>query len=283
MKLNIQMFADEADNASDIDTDNDTDLYNEKDIVDNDETDVDLDNVDTEDTEEDESSIADGKKSKKSKKAETKAFSERLNKERERIRLELEAEQKAKLDAIARARNFESWEELEEYDEQERLARFGVEDTDEFKLFIDDLISKNPIVKEAQAILAQQREKEKETFIKEQITAISQIDNSIKSLDDLVKIDRYDDFKDKVDKGYSLVDAYKIIYFDKIKLNEIEAAKQNVLNNIDSKSHMKNATGASGKEIHIPEDVMAMYKKNIPNMSEAEIRKHYAKYIGGNE
>ena len=232
--------------------------------------------VNIEDTDEDEPSVADGKKN------ETKAFSERLNKEREKIRKEIESKQKAKLDAIAKARNFDSWEELEEYDEQDRLARMGIENTDEFKTFIDNLINKNPIVKEAQAILTKQKENERDIFIKEQVTSISKIDSSIKSLDDLVKLDKYDEFADKIDKGYSLVDAYKIVYFDKIKLNEIEKAKQNVLNNIDSKSHMKNATGASGKEVHIPEDIMAMYKKNIPGMSEADIRKHYAKYIGGN-
>lgn len=267
MKLNIQMFADTAENETEVD-----------------ETETDVEEVDSTNTEtevETVTDVADGEENEK--KARTKAYSERLNNEREKIRKEVETEQKTRLDNIAKARNFDSWEELEEYDEQERLRNMGIEDSSEFKTFLNELITKNPIVKEAQTILTKQKEADKENFLKEQITTISQIDKSIKTLDDLVKLDRYDEFAAKIDKGYDLVDAYKITYFDKIKTNNIEAAKQTVLNNIDSKSHLKSATGVSGKEVHVPEDIMAMYRKNIPGMSDADIRKHYAKTMGGNE
>lgn len=269
MKLDIQMFAETAENETEVDETEVEDVDSTNTV---DETDTEVETV---------TEVADGEEDEK--KARTKAYSERLNKEREKIRQEVETEHKNKLNAIAKARNFDSWEELEEYDEQERLRTMGIEDGPEFKTFLNELITKNPIVKEAQAILIKQKEQDKENFLKEQIKLISQIDKSIVTLDDLVKLDRYDEFAKKIDKGYDLVDAYKITYFDKIKTNNIETAKQTVLNNIDSKSHLKSVSGAAGKEIHVPDDIMAMYKKNVPGMSEADIRKHYAKTIGGNE
>ena len=84
------------------------------------------------------------------------------------------------------------------------------------------------------------------------------------------------------EKGYSLSDAYKVVYYDKLKTKEIESVKQDTLLKIDSKSHMKTASGNSSKEIHVPDDIMAMYKRNT-KLTDEQIRKHYAKEIGGNE
>lgn len=272
MKLDIQMFAEEADNT--IIDENIDDLDVELDT--NEETDLNIE------SETDDSTVNANGNEENDKKASTKAYSERLNREREKIRSEIEQESKNKLDAIAKARNFTSWEELEEYDEQERLEKMGIENTAEFKTFLDTLISKNSIVKEAQMILETQKAQDKQRFITEQITAISKIDSSIKTLDDLTTLDRYDEFASKIDKGYTLVDAYKLVYFDKLKSGDIEKAKQTAINNIDSKSHMKSTQGASGNDIHVPAEIIAMYKKNIPGMSDADIRKHYARTMGGN-
>lgn len=267
LELDIQKFADVADNTSE-----------EDDI---DEFAIEDENIDnnTEDT-----GTANSKElDNEDKKASTKAYSERLNNERKKMKEEIESEFKEKLNSIAKARNFESWEELEEYDEHERLEKMGVEDPDQFKEYLNTLITNNPIVKKAQEVLSKREQEERDEFISGQIKEINKLDDTIKTIDDLAKIDRYDEFTKKIDKGYSLTDAYKLVYFDKIKTTDIEAAKQTVLNNIDSKSHLKSTTGNSGKEIYVPEDIMAMYKKNIPNMSEADIRKHYAKMVGGNE
>ena len=272
LELNIQMFAEEADNDSD-------------EVITAD-TDTNLDDV-TADENNDESDVTVNASGESDKKSPTKLYSERLNKERDKIRNELrsevEKENKAKLDAIAKSRNFESWDELEEYDEAEKITQLGISDSNEFKSLLDTLISKNPIVKEAQDILLKQKKAENEKFLKNEVLAISKVDSSIKTFDDLVNLDKYDELLNKVNAGYSLSDAYKLLYFDKIKSVDINAAKQEVLTGLDSKSHLKTASGNAGKEIHVPEDILAMYKKNIPGMSDADIRAHYAKSIGGIE
>ena len=276
LKFDIQMFAEEmADNDSDvIDLENNTD---DTDIADGEEeiveelenTEGDSDNDEPEDEED-------------TSKSTTKKYSERLNKDREKIQEELEKKQEEKLNSVAKSRGFDSWTELEEFSEQQRLENLGVTDKDEFKSLLDELIAKNPIVQKAQEVLASQEQKNKEVFIKEQITEINKLDNNIKTLDDLVKLDRYEDFSKKVEKGYDLIDAYKTTYFDKIKTNEVESVKQNVLNNLGSKGHLKTATGKGGNDVFVPDEVMAMYKKNMPNMSDNEIRKHYGKYVEEN-
>lgn len=214
------------------------------------------------------------------KKARTKEYSERLNKEREKIRAEIESQQQTKLDAIAKTRGFDTWDELEEYSERERLEHIGVTDHDGFKSLMEEMIQKNPTVRQAQEILAKQEQERRDSFVKEQIKEINSFDTDIKTIDDLTRLDRYDDLVKKVEKGYDLVDAYKLVYFDKVKNKEVESTKQKVLNNLESKEHLKTVSGGAAKEIHVPADIMAMYKKNIPSMSEADIRKHYAKMNG---
>ena len=266
MKLNIQMFAEEADNATEdfVEEAVDTEIADGEEIVE--------ETIEEETIEEE---IVDEKKIR------TKAFSERLNQEKRKMEEAIRQEQENKLNAIAKSRGFDSWEELEAYDEQQKLERLGVVDHDEFKSLLDEIVSKNPTVKKAQEILKQQEEERKNVYIKTQIAEISALDSDIKTIDDLVKLDRYDEFKTRLDKGYELADAYKAVYFDKIKMRDAESVKQRTLNNLENKSHLKTAGGKSSTDVHIPSDILAMYKKNLPKLTEAEIRKHYAKYVKG--
>lgn len=205
----------------------------------------------------------------------TKAFSNRLNKERETLRNQIEAEALKKLDAIAKSRNFESWSELEEYDEKEKISNMGIENPDEFKSYIDDLISKNPIVKEAQEVLNKQKQADLEDYVKSQMKEITKLDPSIKTLNDLVTLDHYSDFSNKLDKGYSLVDAYKVTYFNRIT----EKSKESALNNLEGKSHLKSTSGKGSTSVRVPQDIIDTYRKNIPDMTDDEIRKHYSNFI----
>ncbi len=115
------------------------------------------------------------------------------------------------------------------------------------------------------------------------INEISSIDPDVKSLNDLLSLDNYDEFYDLVEKGYSLPDAYKIISFDKISSKKAASAAQNVINNISNKGHITTTKGTQTKEITVPDDVLRTYRKNNPDMSEDDIRKHYSKFVGGGQ
>ena len=226
--------------------------------------------------------FTDGAPVKEDKKATTKAFSNRLKEERAKIEKEYAEKKQRELDDIAISRGFKDWAELNAYNDKDTLAEIGIKDPDKFKNYVDRLVSKNPSVIEAQRIIEESKEKEQEEIIKTAISEINSFDSDIKSVDDLLNMPNYDTYYDLVRKGYSLTDAYKIVAFDKITSNKAASAAQVVKNNINSKGHMKSMTGGQPNDVIVPDDVLAMYHKNLPHMSEQEIKDHYKKYLGGN-
>lgn len=213
----------------------------------------------------------------------TKAFSKRLKEEREKILKDAELKMQEELDKEAKLRGFNDWEELQTYNTKDRLEAMGISDPEAFNAILAEAIAKNPVVTEAQKIIESQKEKEQEETIRSAIGEISKIDSDIKSINDLIKLENYDEFYSLVSKGYSLPDAYKIVAFDKLATRRETRAAQNVMTNIDSKSHLKTTSGAKSKDIIVPEEVMMGYKKNMPNMTDEEIRKHYARFVGAGE
>jgi len=211
----------------------------------------------------------------------TKAFSERLKKERERIQIESNAKMKKDMDSIAVARGFKDWEELEAQANKETLEGSGINNPEAFDAYMTEKISKNPVVVEAQKIIDAQRAKDKEEIMKSAIAEINAIDPDIKSADDLTHLDNYDELLVKMKQGNTLVDAYKLVAFDKINSNKVNNATEDVIANIDSKSHMKGISGNKSDHVVVPDDIMAMYRKNIPGMTDDEIRKDYAKHMEG--
>lgn len=265
MDLNIQLFADTAANApEDIDT-GDTDNANGEE----------LNFTDGAPTQTEGTPVVDEKK------ITTKAFSKRLKREKQNIIKEFEMKKQQELDDIAVKRGFKNWNDLVEFDKREKLETIGIEDPETFNSLINDAVENNPIVLEAKKIIEVQKEREQKAALDAAINEISAIDPDIKSVNDLIALDNYDEFYSLVEKGYSLPDAYKIFAFDKLTAKKASSAAQTVLNNINSKGHITTVKGGQTKEIVVPDDVLAAYKKNMPNMSEDEIRKHYAKFIGG--
>ena len=215
------------------------------------------------------------------KKISTKAFSNRLNREKEKLERELAEKKKADLDNIAKTKGFENWEDFEKSHRRENLEKIGIADEDAFTSLVNDAVMSNPTVVEAQRVIEAQREREQKAVLDAAINEISSIDPDVNSIDDLLSLDNYDGFYDLVEKGYSLPDAYKIISFDKISSKKAASAAQNVINNISSKGHITTTKGTQTKEITVPDEVLNTYRKNNPDMTEDEIRKHYSKFVGG--
>lgn len=268
LPLFIQMFAEEegtADNAVDVLTDTD---------------DVNAD-VDIEEVEFTDGASAQEPEVKNTNKSKTKEYSERLNADRAKIRAELEAENNAKLDAIAQGRGFENWKELEEYSNKQALEDLGVTDSDAFEKYIDTIISKNPKIIEANRILEEQAVRDRDAKLVEEITKIHELDESINSVDDLLASPNYDTVLEKVKQGASLLDAYRLANFDILMGKASDKASQKTYENVANKSHIKTATGRAVNDIVVPNDVLSIYKKNMPNWTEEQIKKHYANSMKG--
>lgn len=210
----------------------------------------------------------------------TQVFSRRLKEETEKIK----NNSKKQMDSFAISRGFKNWDDMLEYNEKEQISQMGIEDQEAFNKFLDEKIKNNPTVIEAQKILEEQKNAQIEKVINDEIHLISEVDPSIKSLDDLAKIPEYDDVMDKaVNRGYSLSDAFKVVAFNRIQNKAKSDSKQSAIDNINSKNHFKTVSGKGSNEIFVPAEIMATYRKNLPDMSEEEIRKNYASFLKGGE
>lgn len=268
MPLFIQMFADEEGTADNADT-----------MIVPDDVDADVEIEDVEFADGPSAQEQDVKDTKNKDK--TKAYSERLNADRAKIKAELEAENKAKLDAIAQGRGFDTWDELEEYSNKQALEDLGVTDSDAFEKYIDNLISKNPKIIEANRILEEQAQRDRDAQIEREIEKIHELDESIKTVEDLLASPNYDSVLEKVKQGVTLLDAYRLANFDSIVGRASDKASQKTYENVANKSHIKTATGRAVNDIVVPNDVLSIYKKNMPNWTEEQIKKHYANSTKG--
>ena len=259
--FNIQLFADEADNAEEVE---DTEL---------DEEEVELTDSETEDAiSEEKQPEEDNSTSKKDVDA-TKAFSNRLKQKTQ----EIEKKYNDKLENIAKNKGYDSWEDFEKALNRDALVEAGVEDPDKFSEVLNRMIKQSPEVIKAQEIIEKQREDEQNAKMEEELKLIHQIDDSIETLDDISKMDNCDDVIEKLNKGYSLYDAYILCNMNRISQLNKEKKERDQTTNINSKNHMKTARGASGNYVEVPEEVYRIYKKNMPNWTDKQIREHYAK------
>lgn len=267
LEFNIQLFA-EADNTDDNDTDDTDDTS----------ADVDLDDVDTD------SDNADGDDDNGSNEEpidKTKAFSDRLNKKTKEIEDKYTKEFQNKLDNIAKVRGFESWEAFEKSNHRDTLIEAGVEDPDKFQDILEKMISENPQVLKAKKIIEEQEAREKELAVEKEIELINKLNPNIKSLDDISMEDNCQEVIDKLNKGYSLYDAYVLSNLDKINANNLEKGKRKAIDNVNSKKHLGKTRGGSVDFTDVPKDVYETYRRNLPKWSDKQIREHYAKTMNG--
>ena len=247
MKLNIQLFADEADN----DTDEETESVNDSDAAAEEETPIDK----------------------------TKAFSDRLKAKTQDIEKKAEESYNNKLNIIAKEQGYDSWEAFEKASHKQALRDIGVdeENEDKFQKLVDSAINKNPDVVKAREIIRQSEEDRKQKELIMEVEKIHKIDDSINSVDDLAKLDTVQDIIALVNKGYGLYDAYRLANYDSILTNNSDYAKKQAVDDINSKSHIKTSQGSNGKTVYVPTDVYNMYKRNMPKWTDEQIRAHYAK------
>ena len=258
--FDIQLFAEEADNTDEVD---DTEL---------DEDEVELTDSDTEDAISEEQEDNDNKTSKKEVDT-TKAFSDRLKKKTQ----EIEKKYNDKLENIAKNKGYDSGEAFEKAINRDALVEAGVEDPDKFTDVLNRMIKESPEVIKAREIIEKQQEDEQNAKMEQELKLIHEIDDSIETLDDISKMDNCDDIIEKLNRGYSLYDAYVLCNMSKISQLSKNKKEKDQTNNINSKNHMKSTRGGSGAYVEVPTEVYNTYKKNLPNWTDKQIREHYAK------
>jgi len=144
----------------------------------------------------------------------------------------------------------------------------------EFNSFVSNL----PEVREYKQAAEAARQQQQRMVLDEQIQEIAKLDPSISTVQDLMQRPEYQQVYNLVRKGNSIVDAYKLVYFDKLTANASTAAKQAALNSANSKEHLTATTARGAGSLTVPADVKAMYKSMMPDVTDAEIQEHYNKF-----
>ena len=145
---------------------------------------------------------------------------------------------------------------------------------DEYQRFVDSL----PEVKAGKEAQEKVQDLEIRARIDAQMKEISRISPEIKTMDDLSKLDNFQQMYDMVARGYQLADAYKVLNYDNLRTKTLEQAKQKALNEIGGKSHLQQSVARGTGSIPVPSDVAAEYRLLVPDATDEEIQAHYNKY-----
>lgn len=200
--------------------------------------------------------------------------------ENKRLKAELEAERQSKSERINEVvqtafkgyinpyneKPIETEQDYEDYQKMYRedmLQQLGLS-TD----YIEKMISENPVVKQAQAVLETQNLQRSKMQFDIKLSEISKLDPNIRTIDDLQKMPNIDEFNDYVlNKHYDMVDAFKLV-------NPETHRKPS---QSETKDHLIKLGGQEGTatEKEIPASELAIWKDNFPNDKPSELRARY--------
>lgn len=153
---------------------------------------------------------------------------------------------------------------------------------------LEAAIAGSPMMLQAQqamnalkAAQEQQAIQEGERLFDEQLKRINKLDSTITSLDDLQKLEGFEDFDRRVRSGYALDDAFVLTWRDRLESRKAEAAKQAAINATRSKEHLTTTGAAAGSamEKEIPSGELATWKNSFPDETPAQLRARYNKAL----
>lgn len=114
----------------------------------------------------------------------------------------------------------------------------------------------------------------------EQVREITRMDSAIASVDDLMAMPEYDRFYALVQKGVSLVEAYKLTRYDQLMERTAQAAARQAMQSVASRQHLTAMAGqpGSGEFLAVPAEVADGFRRAMPGITDGEIRRRYSKY-----
>lgn len=143
---------------------------------------------------------------------------------------------------------------------------------------LDRMIANNPTVKQAQRVIDRVQMEEGERAMNEAIAEISRLDPSVTDAASLANHPNAQAFNALVNKGYALVDAFRLANFDTLTGKKAAAAKQQAMNNVNGKNHLATTPiGGGGDDVHVPDETMGWYRKAFPDWTKQQIIADYKK------
>lgn len=187
----------------------------------------------------------------------TKAYSERLNKDRERIRSE-------ERDGIAKSFGYENWAEYLDAQTNNSLLEKGL-DPEQIKPLIKDAIKNDPDYMEAMRIKQEKEKLEATIWANDELKRLNEkFGLSFKKVEDLGK-----ETIDLWNSGMSLDKAYAANHYEDIRNSAIRRAKE--IN--DGKSHLTDTNAGNQVAVKtISSEQMRVFKALNPRASEEQIK-----------
>ena len=135
----------------------------------------------------------------------------------------------------------------------------------------------NPALEAERESLVSQRAR---MVAEEQLRQITDMDAGIRSVEDLMAMPEYPDFYGRVQKGMSLVDAYKLTRWDALMDRTAKAAAREAMQSVASRQHLTAVAGQPGVGDFsaVPPDVAEGFRQARPGITDGEIRRRYRKY-----
>ena len=169
---------------------------------------------------------------------------------------------------------YEAMAAQERINAREQMQQNGIDPN-----VIDNLIANSPAVRQAQAATAELNSYRAQQVLEADFKEILALDPSLNSKDDILNDPSLPAMLDRVSQGMRLVDAYKIVNFDRVFASKESAVKQQTINQVKGKNHLN--TGASinvndGEE-DIPANMVGQYKEWFPEKSMKELKALYNK------
>lgn len=167
----------------------------------------------------------------------------------------------------------ESLDELEEYAraESDRRLNEGRGTADDVRRIIREEETRRGMEQRAREQQAANNAAFEAT-VKEEIKAISEYDPSIKTMDDLLQKEG-STFRNYVNRGMTFLEAYELTHKNEIRARDRAAAAETA--KVAGKDHLRGTTSRSDGSVDVPEDIKAQYRIFDPDISDADIRKHY--------
>ncbi|MBE6959831.1 MAG: hypothetical protein E7448_03800 [Ruminococcaceae bacterium] len=151
---------------------------------------------------------------------------------------------------------------------------------------LEDMIGKHPAMQKVQQLIDQENAAAKQrqidadkAAIDAEIAAIHELDPSINSVADLLKMPNAKEFYDLVNRGYSFKDAHYLVNRAKLEKARDEAIRQQAMNNVRGKDHLSPTGVSRGKgAASVPAEDMAMFRLLNPGATDQQIQDYYNKH-----
>lgn len=183
----------------------------------------------------------------------------------------------------------ETPEEFAEYvkvisEDKNKQIEQKLDSSDITKEELNSYINSHPDVVKARetnerlAVLEQKMQQEADSkYFASELEEIQKFDPTIKGYEDIVNDPNHEEFKEMVDRGYRISDAYILLHKNDILARQAEMSRQETLNTMRGKEHLKKSSSHGDGDYVATAEEIAEYQKINPGKSAEEIRKFIAR------